>query len=150
MELNGPSLRILVLCTHNSVRSPMAEAMLRRVLPGARVMSAGIEPREIEPFVVSVMAEEGLDLSGHREQAFESLDAREFDLVIALSKTARDAAQTLCAGSGVPVEYWRVPEPPSPLFGGTREQILDGYRAIRDAVAQAIRARFETAVQAVG
>jgi protein-tyrosine-phosphatase len=145
MELNGRRMRILVLCTHNSVRSPMAEAMLRRVLPDAVVLSAGIEPREIEPFVVSVMAEDGLDLSGHREQAFDSLNARDFDLVLALSKTARDAAQHLCEGSGVAVEYWAVPEPPSPLLGGPREQIVAGYRAIRDEVARHIRARFPAA-----
>lgn len=142
MELNGRPSRILVLCTHNSVRSPMAEAMLRRVLPGAQVMSAGVEPREIEPFVVTVMSEEGLDLSGHREQSFESLNVQDFDLVLTLSRTAHEAAKELFSGTGVAVEHWSVPEPPLPLLGGSREQILTEYRALRDAVARHIRARF--------
>lgn len=142
MELSGRFSSILVLCTHNSVRSPMAEAMLRRVLPGAQVVSAGVEPREIEPFVVTVMGEDGLDLSGHREQSFESLDPQAFDLVVTLSKTAHEAARDLFSGTSVPVEHWSVPEPPLPLLGGSREQILTEYRALRDAVARHIRARF--------
>lgn len=147
MELTAPPRRILVLCTHNSVRSPMAAAMLGLALgPDVRVRSAGLDPHEIDPFVVSLMAQAGVDLSRHEPCAFDAGQESECDLVITLSKSAWIAARTFSARTGVPVEYWQVSDPPSILSGGSRDQILQEYRAIQTELAQHIRNRFDVQV----
>lgn len=126
----------------------MAEALLHRALgPEVHITSAGIDPVDIDPFVVSVMAEEGIDLSGHEARVFDAAEDPDFDLLIALSKTAWIAARTLSARTGVAAEYWQVSDPPSLLSGGSRNQILEGYRIIRNELAQHIRNRFDAEVR---
>ncbi len=144
-DLRGP---VLALCTHNSVRSPIAEYFLSRMLPGdVRVVSAGLEPQEMDPFALAVMQECGADLSGHAPKGCDEAVLKAFEpfgLVIALSRPAVAKAREIGKRSGAPVEYWDVPEPPSLMgFGGSRDQILEAYRAIRDDIARHIRNRFD-------
>src|SRR6202000_3565123 len=83
---------VLVPCGFNSVRSPMAESLLRQMFPHALyVKSAGARKGELDPFAVSVMAELGQDISGHKPTTFEELEDWEglnFDLIITLSPEA--------------------------------------------------------------
>lgn len=151
-DIRGP---ILVLCTHNSVRSPIAESFLLKALSGdIKVVSAGLDPQEIDPFAAAAMRECGIDLSGHPPTGCddESLEAYgAFGLVIALSRPALERAREIGRRSGAPVEYWDVPEPPSLAgFGGSREQLLNAYRAIRDDIARHIRNRFDLAAPLCG
>lgn len=143
-----PSGAILVLCTHNSVRSPMAQALLSQAFgPGTRIVSAGTDPQDMDFFAVAAMAEQGIDLSAHQPTGCDAatLDAHApFGLIVALSRTALETARAIGAAHGVPVEYWDVAEPPAPgRFGGSRAQLLDAYRAIRDEIARHIRNRFD-------
>ncbi len=92
-----PAQRVLVLCTHNSARSQMAEGWIRhlaarRGLP-LEVHSAGTEPAGLKPEAVRVMAEIGIDISGHRSKALTDVpEPWEFDLVI----TVCDQAAEVC------------------------------------------------------
>ena len=83
---------VLFLCTHNSARSQMAEAYLKK-LYGDRyeAHSAGITPTQINPYVVKVMAEEGVDLSGARSKSIEEYLDRNFDLVVTVCDDARES-----------------------------------------------------------
>src|SRR3546814_13405590 len=65
---------VLFACTQNSVRSPIGEALLKHLL-GHRVYvdSVGVRSREIDPFVLEVMDEIGIDLSKHKPKTFEDL-----------------------------------------------------------------------------
>jgi calcineurin-like phosphoesterase/protein-tyrosine-phosphatase len=85
--------RVLFLCTHNSGRSQMAEVLLRH-LAGDRfeVMRAGTEAKLVRPGATAVMAEPGMDISGHESKTLERYLGEPFDYVV----TVRDAASEAC------------------------------------------------------
>src|SRR5206468_9098798 len=135
---------VLFACAMNSVRSPMAESLLKQMFPqGLYVRSAGVRKGELDPFAVFVMAELGQDISGHKPQTFEELDDWEglnFDLIITLSPEAHHKALELTRTVAADVEYWPTPDP-TPTEG-SREQRLEAYRAVRDQLSRRIRGRF--------
>ncbi len=132
---------VLFACTLNSVRSPMASALLRH-LSANRVYtrSAGVRPSETDPFAVAVMDEIGIDISGHAPVAISDLHDSSFDLIITLSPEAHHQALELTHSMAVEVEFWPTPDPTS--AAGTREQILDAYRQCRDLLFARIKTRF--------
>ena len=103
--------RVLFVCTGNSVRSPMAEALLRH-RAGARVQaaSAGIRPKPVHPAAVAVMRDRfGIDISGHQPAHVEAVAGRRFDYVISLCDKAREALPDF---SGHPARvHWSLPDP---------------------------------------
>ena len=135
---------VLFACGLNSVRSPMAAALLKRMLGASLyVGSAGVRKGELDPFAVAAMAEIGLDISKHKPVTFEELDEWEglnFDLIITLAPEAHHRALELTRTSGVDVEYWPTGDPT--VTEGSREQRLDTYREIRDQLLGRIRQRF--------
>lgn len=132
----------------NSVRSPMAAALLQQMVPnGMYVRSAGVRKGELDPFAVSVVMDEiGEDISKHKPMTFEELDDWEglnFDLIVTLSPEAHHKALELTRTNAADVEYWPTPDPVD--LGDTREQRLDAYRAVFDALKKRIRQRFGNA-----
>ena len=122
-------MRILVLCTHNSARSQMAEGWLRRAAAEAgvqaEVWSAGTEATRVKPEAIEVMAERGIDLADHASKTLWDVpDPWRFDLVI----TVCDAAAESCPSS--PAETARRHVPFRDPSGGP----LEGWRAARDAI----------------
>ena len=119
----------------------MAATLTRHFFPGAiYVESAGIRRGERDPFAIAVIAEMGLDMSAHHPHTFEELEDSYFDLVVTLSPEAHHRALELTRTMAVDVEYW--PTPDATAVAGSREQIMDAYRAVRDLLAQRIRDRF--------
>lgn len=116
-------MRLLVLCTHNSARSQMAEAWLRHFARefgmDLEVHSAGTEKTFVKEDAKRAMAEVGLSLAGHRSKTLEEVpDPWNFDLVLTVCDQAREAcpaypARTLKRHvsfpdpSGKPLEAWR-------------------------------------------
>jgi protein-tyrosine-phosphatase/DNA-binding transcriptional ArsR family regulator len=94
--LTGP-VRVLFLCTGNSARSPMAEALARARSGGAvEAYSAGSHPRPVHPNAVRVMSEEhGLDLAGHASRRLDVFANQRFDWVISLCDKVREACPEL-------------------------------------------------------
>jgi protein-tyrosine-phosphatase len=138
---------VLFACNHNRVRSPMAEGLMKLMF-GARVYvdSAGLkhdEGDQPDPFAVAVMDELGADLSHHRPKTFDDLEDDSFDVVISLTPEAQHRAVELARGRAVDIEYWPMHDPT--LVMGSRETVLDAYRAVRDALAERIRERFPQA-----
>ena len=138
---------VLFACGLNSVRSPMAESLLRHMFPGAiYVKSAGVRKGELDPFAVAVMAELGQDISGHKPMTFEELDDWEglnFDLIITLSPEAHHRALELTRTHAADVEYWPTQDPTG--TDGNREQKLQAYREVCDTLSMRIRRRFSRA-----
>jgi len=145
----SPPGAVLFACNFNRVRSPMAEALLKRLV-GDRIYvdSCGVrypplDPEvmvEVDPFVTAVMAEIGCDLSRHRVKTFDDLEDSSFDLVISLTSESEDRAVEMARGRASEVEYWPIPDPT--LAEGSREARLSAYREVRDALERRIAARF--------
>jgi len=132
---------VLFACNHNSIRSPMAAAMLQR-LHGRRIFvdSVGLRALPIDPFVVAVMEEMGIDLARHRPKSFEELEDSSFDLVISLTPQAQHRAVELTRTMACEVEFWPSHDPSA--VEGSRTEILAAYRALRDGLWRRIRERF--------
>ena len=135
---------VLFACGLNAVRSPMAAALLKQMLGGALyVGSAGVRKGELDPFAIAAMEEIGIDITSHGPITFEELEDIEglnFDLIVTLSPEAHHKALDLTRTLAADVEYWPTPDPTA--VEGNREQRLDAYRAVRDALEQRIGARF--------
>ena len=125
----------------NSVRSPMAEAILR-FLHGHHmyVDSAGVRALDIDGFAVAVMDEIGIDLSRHYAKTFEDLEDSSFDVVISLSPEAQHKAVEMTRVMACEVEFWHTLDPS--WVEGNRETRLDAYRAVRDELMARIKRRF--------
>jgi protein-tyrosine-phosphatase len=135
---------VLFACGLNSVRSPMAAGIFRELFgKSIYVGSAGVQRGELDPFAVAVMAEIGIDIARHKPHTFEELDELEglnFDLIVTLSPRAHHKALELTRTMAAAVEYWPTHDPTA--VEGSREQRLEAYRAVRDALMTHIRERF--------
>ena len=135
---------VLFACGLNAVRSPMAAAVLKRMLGSSLyVGSAGVRKGELDPFAGAVMEEIGIDINEHRPITFDELEDLEglnFDLIVTLSPEAHHKALELTRVLAVEVEYWPTADPT--VVEGSREQRLEAYRAVRDQLVQNIRERF--------
>lgn len=132
---------VLFLCGMNAIRSPMAEAIARPLLPNSVfVASAGVRAGERDPFVDAVLAEKGLSLGQRQPQRLEDMEDAYFDLIVTLAPEAHHAALELTRTLSVDVEYWPVMDPTT--ITGSREHILSAYRDVRDRLAERIGARF--------
>src|SRR5258708_18067170 len=135
---------VLFACGFNSVRSPMAESLLKQMFPHALyVKSAGVRKGELDRFAVAVMAELGKDISGNKPMTFAELEDWEglnFDLIITLSPEAHHKALELTHTVAADVEYWPTPDPTT--MEGSREQNLDAYPAVCDGLMMPIQRRF--------
>ncbi|MHC8510452.1 MAG: arsenate-mycothiol transferase ArsC [Rhodospirillales bacterium] len=141
--MNGPiPSAVLFACTMNSVRSPMAEGILK-FLHGARVYvdSVGARRREIDGFAAAVMDEIGIDISKHKPKSFDDLEDSSYDLIITLSPEAQHKAVELTRTMACEVEFWNTFDP-SILESENRETKLAAYRETRDQLMKRIRARF--------
>lgn len=134
---------VLFACGMNSVRSPMALALMKSMFPKIYAASAGVRKGELDGFAVAAMEEIGRDIAKHRPMTFEELEDWEglnFDLIITLSPEAHHKALELTRTLAADVEYWPTPDPVG--LEGSREQRLDAYRSVRDGLMERIRRRF--------
>jgi protein-tyrosine-phosphatase len=134
---------VLFACSHNAIRSPMAEGLMRHFY-GHKiyVASCGVRTEDLDPFAVAVMEDLGIDISRHRPRSFEDLEDASFDLVISLSPEAHHRALELTRTMAIEAEYWPTLDPSG--AAGNREQVLDAYRQVRDGLMRRIRGRFGT------
>ncbi|MGW8206427.1 MAG: arsenate-mycothiol transferase ArsC [Hyphomicrobiaceae bacterium] len=134
---------VLFACTMNAVRSPMAAAVLRH-LAGRRVYieSAGVRAGEPDGFAIAVMAEIGIDMSAHKPRTLAELNDTSFDLIVTLSPEAHHQALELTRTMAVDVEYWPTIDATVLLGHGSRDQMLQSYRSVRDTLFDKIRHRF--------
>ncbi len=134
---------VLFACTMNAVRSPMAAAVLRH-LAGRRIYveSAGVRAGEPDGFAIAVMAEIGIDMSAHKPRTLAELNDTSFDLIVTLSPEAHHQALELTRTMAVDVEYWPTIDATVLLGHGSRDQMLQSYRSVRDTLFDKIRHRF--------
>ncbi|PWG16723.1 arsenate-mycothiol transferase ArsC [Salibaculum griseiflavum] len=138
---------VLFCCDHNSVRSPMAEGIMKKFYgTETYVQSAGVKGElEVDGFAIAVCQEIGVELSRHRTRSFDQMeewgdDLSSFDLVVALSPASQRRALELTRHAHLEIEYWPILDPTG--LGETREAKLDSYRQARDQIIDRLRARW--------
>ncbi len=132
---------VLFACTHNSIRSPVAAALMR-YLHGKRVYvdSVGMRALPVDLFAVAALDEIGIDISGHQPKTFEGLQDDFFDLVISLSPEAQHRAVEMTRTSSCEIEFWPTLDPS--IITGNRETRLDAFRSLRDELLKQLQTRF--------
>jgi arsenate reductase len=131
--------KVLFLCVHNSARSQMAEAFLKKH-GGDRFQaeSAGLEPGKLNPYVVRAMAEVGIDISGKETKSVFDLAAAgaSYDLVVTVC--SKEAAERCPIFPGKHEKlHWPFDDPSS--FKGSDEEIMAKVRRIRDQIEAAVK-----------
>ena len=109
----GVPVRVLFLCTGNSARSQMAEALLDHLSHGvARGVSAGSDPKRLHPNAVRAMTEWGIDISGRRTKLLDEFRDQRFDIVVTLCDRLREICPEF---PGTPrVVHWSIADPSDP------------------------------------
>jgi arsenate reductase (thioredoxin) len=119
--------RILILCTGNSARSQMAEGLLRQMGGDAiDVFSAGTKPGSVRREAITVMAERGIDISGHRSKHVDEFEGQTFDYVITVCDNANETCPVF---PGAPRRvHWSLPDPAA--VEGAEDVRLDAFRSV--------------------
>ena len=127
-------INILFLCTGNSCRSQMAEGWTR-ALKGDQMdaFSAGIETHGLNPRAVKVMAEAGVEISGHRSKTVADLPTRNFDYVVTVCDHAHESCP-LFPGKTKVVHAGFDDPPRLAQEAKTEEEALAHYRRVRDEI----------------
>lgn len=136
-----PAVRVLFLCTGNSSRSQMAEALLRRRAgDSVTVCSAGSRPKPIHPAAVAAMAAHGIDLGAARPKHLEEFTGQRFDYVITVCDRVREVCPEF---PGHPAAvHWSVPDPAAdptgrPAFDRVAADLADRIEFLLHAIAAA-------------
>ncbi|MDC3081798.1 low molecular weight phosphatase family protein [Paracoccaceae bacterium] len=139
---------MLFCCNYNSIRSPMAEGIFKKLM-GRKifVQSAGIfDTLEIDGFTIKVCDEINVKLRKHRVRSLGEMEKEggfigSFDLIIALTKESSDEAHKYSTYSSVIIEDWSVEEPIK--HRNDIVQTLASYRKTRDIIFDKIKERFQ-------
>ena len=135
---------VLFACTHNSIRSVMAENIMKSLYGHAvYVDSAGVRAQTVNPFAIEVLEEIGLDASRHIAKNLDDLADNSFDMIISLSIEAHHKAEEMTRTTATELELWNTIDPS--VTEGNREMRLNAYRHVRDDLYEKIKARFRTA-----
>ncbi|MGC8925332.1 arsenate reductase ArsC [Calditerrivibrio sp.] len=127
---------LLFLCTGNSCRSQMAEGY-GRLFMGERynVYSAGIEKHGLNPYMVKVMQEDGMDLSGHYSKTITELKDIDFDAVVTVCDDANETCPVYLKKTRLIHKGFEDPA----KFQGSEEDKLNFFRKVRDQIKRYIK-----------
>jgi thioredoxin type arsenate reductase len=132
----GRRIRVLFLCTHNSARSQMAEAILRE-LGGDRVetASAGTEVTRVHPLAIAEMAGRGIDIGAQRSKHMDDFAGESFDFVVTVCDNAQESCPIF---PGAPERiHWSIPDPAA--AAGTEEERAGAFQRAADELTVRIR-----------
>jgi arsenate reductase (thioredoxin) len=138
--------RVLILCTGNSARSQMAEALLRHV-GGTQyeVFSAGTKPVGVNPLAIEAMREKGIDISKQRSKSVAEFAGQEFAMVITVCDNAAEECPVF---PGAPQRaHWSLSDPAA--VSGTLQEKLGAFRKVRDELERRIQSFVNSGVSGV-
>ncbi len=147
VEMPEAPIRVLFVCTGNSARSQIAEAVLGRIGgPDFEASSAGTEPKGVNPFTIRVLAEFGIDWSSARSKSVDEFVGQPFDYVITVCDRARQACPVF------PGQYntlhWGLEDPAE--VTGSDEEKLAAFRRTYLEIVRRVRPFVELALRAAG
>jgi arsenate reductase (thioredoxin) len=123
--------RVLFICTRNSARSQMAEALVNHDLAGrVEAFSAGTEPAPVHPLAVAAMKEMGIDISRQRSKPIDEFADEKFDFVITLCDHAAESCPIFFGG--VQRIHMGFPDPAG--VSGNPEEKMAAFRKVRDQI----------------
>lgn len=131
--------RVLFVCIHNSARSQMAEELLRKMAGHKfEVESAGIEPGKLNPVVVEVLKEEGIDITGKKTQPVADLlkQGRLYSYVITVCDETSAERCPIFPGASQRL-HWGFTDPSK--FEGSNEEKLGKTRAVKEEIKARIQ-----------
>lgn len=131
-------LSVLFLCTGNSCRSQMAEALLRKHAGNSfEVFSAGISPRGIDPMTIEVLQEIGINTSSLNSKSISvyGMGFRNFDYLITVCAKAEKNCPSMFPGTGEQL-YWPFDDPAEQT--GSQKERIDFFRKTRDEIEKKI------------
>lgn len=128
---------ILVLCTGNSCRSQIAHGYLERFTDGRKIKiySAGVETHGVNPKVIAVMKEDGIDISHHTSNNIDEYFDIDFDYVITVCDNAKERCPFFPTNA-IKLHY-NFPDPAKAT--GTGEEILEEFRHVREMIKKYIK-----------
>ena len=127
---------IYFLCTGNSCRSQMAEGFAKQYLGDSfEVLSAGIEPKGLNPWAIEVMKEKGIDISSQTSDIVSTKLVNQADYVITLCKDAKERCPVILPRSRH--YHWSFDDPA--LIQGNDEEIREAFRSVRDEIEETIQ-----------
>ena len=130
---------MLFLCTGNSARSQMAEALCEKLSDGAiRAVSAGSHPKPLHRNAVRVMKARGIDISGRRSKHLSEFEGRRFDHVISLCDRVREVCPDF---PGAELIHWSIPEPGDDELERTAAELETRIGFLIEAIRQEVTAR---------
>ena len=130
---------VLFLCTGNSARSQMAEALCEQLSDGTiTAASAGSHPKPLSPHAVRVMRDRGIDISGRRAKHLSEFTDHHFDHVISLCDRVREACPDF---PGAERTHWSIPEPRPGEFERTAAELETRIGFLIAAIRQEVTAR---------
>jgi arsenate reductase len=125
--------KVLFLCTHNSCRSQMAEGVVNHYLGDSfQAYSAGTEKTKVNPRAIQVLAEIGIDISGHYSKTIDEFNGQAFDHVITLCGSASEMCPLFFGG--VRRAHIGFDDPSRTV--GTEEEILQDFRRVRNEIRE--------------
>jgi len=134
-------MKILFVCQLNSVRSPMAEGLLKRQLGSkVNVKSCGLSPSDPNDFMITVMREVGVDMSKHNPLALGDVQDEPFDRVIAFTPAVKAACDAAFSCTAIEPELWSVPDPGEGSLDV--RALLNNYRVIRSNIDARLKREF--------
>ena len=141
------SIRVLFVCTHNSARSQLAEALLGR-LGGDdfEVHSAGTEATRVNPYAIRVLAEQGIDWTGATSKTIDGFLGQRFDYVITVCDHARETCPVFPGSTST--LHWGLDDPSE--VQGTDEERLEAFRRTAAEITARLAPFVEDALRAAG
>ncbi len=134
---------VLFVCYLNSIRSPMAEGLLKKLAGDTIfVQSCGTSKGETDPLMVAVMKERDIDMAYHQPKSLADIPDRSFDVVIAFTDDAGEAAKAAFQGQDTLIEVWPTPDPTSGSLDV--RAMMNNYRSICTMLERRLKERFLT------
>ena len=141
--------RFLFCCSMNSIRSPVAVAILQHKLrvkdnvkkDGILISSAGVEQGILDGFIASIMKERGTHLIDYEPKSIAYLAMQPWDLIVAFTSASYKVVKEIALRTGAKVVLWEVDDPS--VFEGNREQKIDKYREVCNDIEKLINTNFK-------
>ncbi len=138
METNKKK-KVIFICTHNSARSQVAEGYLRaKYHDRYEVYSAGTESSQVNPYVVIVMKEIGINISHHTSKSLTQFLDMKMDLRVTICDIAKENCPIFPGGGQIVHKGFQDPD----LIQGTEKEKLNAFREVRDEIISWIDSEF--------